>query len=38
MKANYSEFVDTNGRVIISNNEKVISQAPVNVNFDRYEE
>lgn len=38
MKLNYPEFVDTNGRVIISNNEKVISQAPVNVNFDRYEE
>ena len=38
MKTNYPEFVDTKGRVIVSNNEMVISQAPVNVNFDRYEE
>lgn len=37
VKANYPEFVDTNGRVIVSNNEMVISQVPVNVNFDRYE-
>ena len=38
VKTNYSEFIDSEGRVIISNNEKVIAQAPVNVNFDRYED